>query len=246
MSLIAIIIPCFNEEKRLKPAGVLSFLKLHSYYHFIFVDDGSSDRTGNILDDLEAKNNLQVTQLKLTTNKGKANAVREGFLLCATKKAYSFIGYLDADLSTDYEEMIRLTNLVKEQNLDFAFGSRMKKLNATINRSGFRHLAGRVITTIIDTYFKLGIYDTQCGAKLFTMALAETVMKEPFVTNWLFDVEIFLRIRQFCPTCKGEELSLQNWTSRNGSKINILSTPELMIELINLIRFYPTKPHLHG
>ena len=239
MPLIAIIIPCFNEEKRLASSEITNFLSQHPEYDFIFIDDGSTDKTGQMIEEIEAVNKEQVTKIKLKTNKGKAYAVREGLLLSVSKKKYAFIGYWDADLSTNLDELVRMTGIMIDQKLEFAFGSRMKKLNANIKRSGFRHLAGRITATIIDSRYNLGIYDTQCGAKLFSASMAEMISKEIFVTNWLFDVEIFLRIKEYHPIATGEEIPLLNWTSRPGSKINVLSAPHLLIELIKLMRAYP-------
>ena len=238
MPLIAIIIPCFNEEKRLATAEIAHFLRSHSNYHFVFVNDGSTDNTANILHALRAGNMQQVTNITLQANRGKAIAIREGFLLIVPQERYAFVGYWDADLSTGLNELLRISEIVIERRLEFAFGSRMKKLNATIQRSGFRHFAGRITTTIIDSCFKLGIYDTQCGAKLFSAGIAEIISREAFVTDWLFDIEIFLRIEENCPGATGDEIPLLSWTSHQGSKISILNTPGLMVEFIKLIRRY--------
>lgn len=245
MPLIAIVIPCFNEERRLVPAEIINFLRLNVNYHFIFVNDGSTDNTSGVINHIKDGNVQQVTNLTLKVNRGKANAVREGILLGLSKKKYAFIGYWDADLSTNLEELLRIAAIALDQKLEFVFGSRMKKLNTNIERSGFRHIAGRIITTIIDSHFSLGIYDTQCGAKLFSAAMAEIISKEAFVTNWLFDVEIFLRIKRYCPEANGEEIPLLNWTSRRGSKLNILNAPGLVIEILKLRKNYPKK-QMHG
>jgi dolichyl-phosphate beta-glucosyltransferase len=245
MSSIVIIIPCYNEGSRLSVSGFLDFLKDRPSWECLFVNDGSRDNTADLIGTMQKRLPDQVTGIHLETNGGKAAAVREGMLSCLKRpERPAFIGYLDADLSTGPGELERIHRIALDKQLDYAFGSRIKKLNASIQRSFFRHLAGRLISTIIDSHFQLGIYDTQCGCKLFSAGMAEMITARVFTTKWLFDMEIFLRIREDSPGSRGEEIPLQAWNSRKGSKIGPLDALSVSAEILSLFRNYPRKQNI--
>ncbi len=238
MSKIAIIIPCYNEGERLSPGNFLSFIQTSPAADLIFVDDGSTDKTQSILWDLSGNQKERLRLITLPENKGKANAVRAGMMAAYQDRTYSHIGYLDADLSTSLEELLRLQQHLEKTNADYIMGSRMQLLQNRIERSWFRHLAGRLVATIVDSKFRLGIYDTQCGAKCFKRSLIATITREPFITRWFFDVEILLRIRYYSPKAVGIELPLQYWQNIPGSKMNIGSLPLVIKEIYRLMKNY--------
>jgi dolichyl-phosphate beta-glucosyltransferase len=266
MPSIAIIIPCYNEEDRLAPPDFTHFLEGQPSRTLVFVNDGSTDRTAVIIDAMAKEKPGQVLALHLKRNRGKAFAVTEGFRFCLSSRQgstapaeptgstapagsagpegprflpFDFIGYLDADLSTGLEEMARISAIVMDKRLDFAFGSRIKTMNTTIHRSFFRHIVGRTLATIVDSRLRIGIYDTQCGAKLFKADLARTITREPFHTRWLFDVEIFMRILRESPAARGEEIPLLTWNAGTGSKLSIWQIGKVVRDLNRLFKKYP-------
>jgi glycosyltransferase involved in cell wall biosynthesis len=243
MPSIAIIIPCYNEGGRLDSARFTAFLKLQPSHLFVFVNDGSTDNTASVINAMAKEMPGQIWTLHLEKNKGKASAVSEGILFCLRHPpdGFSLIGYMDADLSTGPDEMARIASIIKDNHLDYGYGSRIKKMNAKIRRSSFRHFVGRVIATIIDSRFQLGIYDTQCGAKLFNTQLAEIITREPFHTKWLFDVEIFLRIHREKPSARGEEIPLLSWMAGGNSKLGIWQAVTIAMEINSLFKNYPQK-----
>jgi dolichyl-phosphate beta-glucosyltransferase len=234
MQKIAIIIPCYNEGKRLQKNAFTNFLSTHEDAVLFFVNDGSLDNTSEILASVKSGSGNQVRVITLEKNAGKANAVRTGLVESVSENEFAYAGYLDADLSTSPEEFYRLFLLMKEKELDYIFGSRIKMINTSVKRSQFRHIAGRLIATAVDSKFKLGIYDTQCGAKCFKSEVIRSVCNKPFITKWFFDVEIFLRIKKEAPDAKGLEVPLQQWEDTPGSKINIFSFPSVLREIILL------------
>lgn len=243
MSSIAVIIPCYNEAARLKVSDFTGFLKANPSWTIVFVNDGSTDQTAALIDQIKREVPTQVSMIHFGRNRGKATAISEGMLLCLKPETgqFDYIGYLDADLSTSLSEISRIAGIARDQNLDYACGSRIRKLNAVINRSLFRHLTGRVIATIIDSHFRLGIYDTQCGSKIFRPHLVKIITERNFCTRWLFDIEIFLRINQQSPGAKGEEIPLLAWDSRKGSKLSILQSISILREITLLVKNYPGK-----
>lgn len=238
MPTFAVIIPCFNEAHRLQTALFSAFLQENKEFTFFFVDDGSSDNTYNILNKIHAENVHQTHILRCTSNNGKGEAVRLGIQQAIRTNKFHYIGYIDADLSTSLEEFCIICKHAILNDANFIFGSRIKKLGSNISRSGIRHFIGRILITIIDKKFKLGFYDTQCGAKLFKSNILDPVVKEAFNTRWFFDIEIFLRLRKERTLQSGIEYPLKSWIDKKGSKINFLSLPLIAKEIITLIAKY--------
>lgn len=238
MQKIAIIVPCYNEANRLSKDAFTNFMHIHPDTNIFFVNDGSTDKTQFVLAEIENSRPGQVKIITLNKNKGKANAVRTGLLAAKNKNLYDHIGYLDADLSSSLEEFYRLYELVKDNNKHFITGSRIKMLNTKIERSSFRHITGRIIATILDSKFKLGIYDTQCGAKCFKQETIDCICEQPFKTKWLFDVEIFLRLRTGLPQAAGIEAPLNCWEDAGKSKIRIFNFPLVIKEIFSLFLNY--------
>lgn len=237
MAATCIIVPCYNEANRIDFAA---FKNHPSSLDFIFVNDGSTDKTKSALDELVlASENFQA--LHLTYNVGKAEAIRQGVL--SLDKAYDYIGYLDADLSTPLSEIDRLNEYAINTNKSIVTGSRIKLVGSNIKRRLKRHISGRIIATCIDTFLlNLGIYDTQCGAKIIDSNLAKNIFKDPFKTKWLFDVELILRVKlkygkDYCLQ-NIEEVPLLTWTDIGDSKITYTDIIKLPIDFINIYRHY--------
>lgn len=236
---VSVIIPCFNEAGRLKKEPFLKLLQSSlATIELIFIDDGSTDNTVALLQEIRQMNRQQVIVISYPENKGKAHAVYKGMQHALCNSHSNYIGYLDADLSTNIQEFLRLVAITGQEQADYAFGSRIKMLNHHITRTLVRHICGRIVTTIIDSRYRLYIYDTQCGAKLFTPAIAKLITNTPFTTRWLFDVEIFLRIRAAKIPAKGLEIPLKEWTHMPNSKITLLSLPLVCRELYQLTNRY--------
>jgi glycosyltransferase involved in cell wall biosynthesis len=242
--IVHFVIPCYNEAKRLDIGQYSTSLFAFPTLRLLFVNDGSSDDTMKLLLNLREKFPRQVEVLNLKTNKGKANAVRAGMYYEFEKNdELDCIGYLDADLATSIEEGMAISKILfKGKKTDFAFGSRISRVGSHIDRKPFRHLVGRVIATIISNILRLRVYDTQCGAKLFTKEAAKTAFIEPFISKWLFDVEIFARL--LCADPKhGEEkmleIPLKNWIDKEGSKVKITYFFTLFLDLYKIRMKYP-------
>jgi dolichyl-phosphate beta-glucosyltransferase len=233
MPSIAIIVPCYNEAKRLLYPLFVDFANRYSHVFFVFVNDGSTDSTQTILEKIK-ENTPNTAVISYIKNEGKGEAVRKG-LVYALNLPVDYVGYIDADLSTSLEEFYRLFNLISENDIDFVLASRIKKLDTVIERSFSRHIIGRLIATLIDKKFKLGIYDTQCGAKIFKCEMVSEVISKPFWTRWFFDVEMLVRIKHINRKRKGAEVPLQRWYNKRNSKITILSFPVIIKDLFYLL-----------
>jgi dolichyl-phosphate beta-glucosyltransferase len=219
---LAIVVPCFNEEKKLCIDDYNSFLKDHPHCFICFVNDGSTDETDAILKKLSAEFKRNTHVLTLTKNLGKGNAVRKGVEYILQNKSTKSIGYLDADLATHFHELLRLQNILKSRNdIELVFGSRILTLGNTIHRKRYRHLIGRVIATCISWILNAKIYDTQCGAKVMTKECATHVFKKPFLSKWLFDVELLKRLQHHHGNLtKTLEEPLKYWEDKGKSSVS--------------------------
>jgi hypothetical protein len=105
-----------------------------------------------------------------------------------------------------------------------------------------RHIIGRLLATFISGVLKLRVYDTQCGCKIIKRDLAIKLFEEPFISKWLFDVELFARIIKIYgrPDCisKMIEIPLQKWTEKGGSKVKITYAFRLWFDLSRIKRKY--------
>ncbi len=217
-----IVIPCYNEENGLSLQEYCDFIEGNPRIILCFVNDGSSDKTKEVLEELKGKFQEQVAIISYTKNAGKAEAVRKGILYCNSTYNHSYIGYLDADLSTSLQECITLISFLNE-SINFVFGSRIMKLGSIIVRDRYRFLVGRIIATIISNILNLKVYDTQCGCKVFTKDLSTQLFENNFISKWLFDVEIFYRMivlygrKQMLE--KTIEVPLKKWIDKGNSKV---------------------------
>jgi glycosyltransferase involved in cell wall biosynthesis len=221
-----LIVPCYNEAARLDVADWHRFAQA-GVADVCFVNDGSKDDTLAVLESMASQYSGRVTVLSLSQNSGKAEAVRHG-MLHALEQGYQWIGYADADLATPVEELWRLISIAREHShLHAIFGSRIARAGARIERKPLRHYLGRFFATAAATVLDAAIYDTQCGAKFFreTEQLRDA-LATPFLTRWLFDVELLGRLMAGTPTRppvsidKMLEVPLEVWQDVRGSKVS--------------------------
>lgn len=232
MQKIAIIIPCYNEEKRLSKTA-LEELYATTTAHIYLCNDGSTDGTAALIDGF-ANQMERCFVMQYTQNQGKANTIYKSANTLLEKNVYTHIGYFDADFSTPVSEMIRMLDHLEKNPDRFLMGSRVKLLNYDIVRKTHRHIIGRLIITLVNIRLKLGIYDTQCGAKLFPALIAKEAFSQPFKTSWLFDIEIFIRLKKKGLLARGEEFPLRHWRDVDGSKLGWKTSFKILRELLIL------------
>jgi dolichyl-phosphate beta-glucosyltransferase len=227
MSSAVIVIPCYNEASRLQVPAFRDFTCDRHALRFLFVNDGSTDGTRQVLQDLQEKDPLRFTVQDLPRNAGKAEAVRVG-VMGAFEASPDYIGYWDADLATPLGAIPAFCDLLDGRpDLLMVFGARVRLLGRSVERRAVRHYLGRVFATAASVVLGISIYDTQCGAKLFRASPeSHALFQEPFVTRWLFDVELLARLIQ---ARRGTmlrpveevvyEFALQEWRDVAGSKV---------------------------
>lgn len=220
-----LVVPCYNESKRLDPKAFLGALEKDPNISFLFVDDGSSDDTLAILQDMQEMNPAQVDVLRLEKNSGKAEAVRRGMLV-SLEGAFDNVGYWDADLATPLVEIEGFCRLLESTDVEIVIGSRVRLLGRKIERNALRHYFGRVFATCASMLLDISVYDTQCGAKILKNSSSlGRVFGRPFKVNWTFDVEMLARLPMVKQESSREassrwvELPLAEWVDVAGSKV---------------------------
>jgi glycosyltransferase involved in cell wall biosynthesis len=242
-----LVVPCFNEAARLRADDFRAGLRDDPDLRLLFVDDGSKDGTAARLTALAALEPGRIDVVVLAANAGKGEAVRRG-LLEALRKGPRYVGYWDADLATPLDAAAGLRRVLDEQPaVHLAIGSRIQRLGSTISRSALRHYVGRVIATFASRTVRLPVYDTQCGAKVFRVTpwLPE-MLAEPFLSRWLFDVEILARFGRLAArgviapaTTSVYEVPLVRWIDEPGSKVRALDFFRALRDLARIRRAYP-------
>jgi len=236
-----IIIPCYNEEYRLDVVSFSQFAIDFPNIYFFFVDDGSTDNTAIVLQKLSAAfDNIDFLILK--KNVGKGEAIRSGVLFHkANANEYNFIGYFDADLSAPLSEILNLITVCKKDpKIKFIMGIRLARLGANIQRNWHRHYLGRIFATFVSAILRMPVYDTQSGSKLIHSSIVFHLFKDPFISKWLFDVELLFRYKKATFQDKGliVEIPLNEWVEKAGSKIKIINFFHAPFQLMRIWKHY--------
>ena len=243
-SEIALVVPCYNEENRLPTEDFVEFVRSDPQVRFIFVDDGSTDNTLRHIESLRADFPRNIDVLSTDTNKGKAEAVRLGVLFADRSLNCELIGFWDADLSTPLTELRRFQEVFQaNKTCEFVSGARILRMGSDISRHWYRHYLGRALATGSSIALNLPYYDTQCGAKVFRKGAARTLFEEPFLSQWLFDIELIFRLKSAVSPDRCQfvfhELPLTVWRDVHGSKLSVRDVVKAPYELFRIWRHYP-------
>lgn len=240
----AIVVPCYNESARLRVTEFENFLDSDQRSVLIFVDDGSRDRTGAVLERIRKGHEDQVVVLQQPVNRGKAEAVRYG-MNYALDQHLPFAGFWDADLATPLTAIAPFVDLLTSHpELDMIFGARVRLLGRHIERHASRHYIGRAFATAASRVLRLPIYDTQCGAKLLRCTpQMRMVFAKPFLSRWIFDVEIVARYISVMKSPDEAarhiyEFPLESWADVKGSKLEPRDFAQAAYDLFRISREY--------
>ena len=225
---ISIILPAYNEEKRIKRtiSDLRSYLKSKKYlYEIIVADDGSTDRTINVLKDMLASDLRIIT----ITRSGKGTAVKEGVL----SANYEYVFFMDADLSTDVGEITKFINIFKkEKDLGVIIGSRYLPNGSVIIQPPFRNFVGKTFSFVKSKLLGINFYDSQCGFKAFRLDVGKKIFSKSVIKGFSFDVEILYIA--LLNNIKVKEVSVE-WRHKPGGHVNIIADSiPMLIELFQI------------
>lgn len=216
----------------------MDHLKLHPQHAFCFVDDGSTDATRDLIKGIQQEC-TNAYGVWLDKNGGKAMAVYQGFQYAMEHVPARFYGYMDADLATplSFIEVLE-KELQANANLYMVFGSRQLAQKHAVERKLFRHYSGRLVSAFITWSLKKKYGDTQCGAKLFSKPGAWLAFGQPFISSWIFDVEIIKRLLVKFGLTEGPqrilEIPVTQWRDVGNSKVSTLYFFRMCRELIKI------------
>lgn len=193
MMKLSIIIPAYNEEKRIGSTlenYVSFFNKNLEDYEIIIILNGCVDNTLEIVNKI-AKKNKALKVLEFKEKIGKGGAIKQGFKLAKG----DLIGFVDADSSTSPEEFLKLYNNISDY--DGVIASRWMKGSVISKKQPFlRIIFGRVFNFIVNVLFGFHYKDTQCGAKLFKKEAVEKIIDNIGLTKWAFDIDVLYLMKR--------------------------------------------------
>ena len=189
---LSIIIPAYNEERRLPTTleKTRQFLGKQSYLaEVLVIENGSQDHTYHVAVEF-ARRNPQFRVIQ-EDRRGKGSAVKRGML----EASGEFRFMCDADLSMPIEEVNRFLPAL-QSNYDLAIGSREAPGAVRYHEPIYRHLGGRLINLVIRMLALPGLQDTQCGFKCFRATVAEDLFRSLTLNGMSFDIELLYIARK--------------------------------------------------
>ena len=190
--MISIIIPAYNEEKRIKETleNYINFLKDKEKFEILVVLNGCKDNTLNVVEE-EAKKHKEIKFKEFKEAIGKGGAIVEGFKIVKG----DYICYVDADSSTRPEELYKL--YLNINGYDGIMGSRWLKDSVITNKQPFiRRFLSRGFNLLVRIFLRLNYKDTQIGAKIFKREAINKIKDDIKVTSWAFDVNILYNLKK--------------------------------------------------
>jgi glycosyltransferase involved in cell wall biosynthesis len=228
---LSIVIPSFNEEKRL-PATlerIASYIRTSGRRtEVIVVDDGSTDHTAEVAESFRGR----IEELRIVSNgknRGKGYSVRNGSLQARGE----IVLFTDADLSAPIEEADKL--LTKLEEYDMAIGSRaMNRKLIEIHESKFREFAGIVFNRIVRLILRLPFVDTQCGFKAFRREKCRIIFEQQTIDRFGFDPELLYLARHH--GLNTVEVAVR-WAHSPATKVSMLRDSLQMFLDVLIIRW---------
>ena len=226
------VVPAYNEQGRIED----SLLKIREYmqgagfgFEIIVVDDGSRDRTSEIVAQL-AREDSRIRLVQHRKNLGKGAAVRNG----VRSSGGDPVLFSDADLSTPIEEFENLFAWIECNELVIASRS-LPDSRVLVHQPFYREMMGRIYNTLVQTLVVRGLIDTQCGFKLMSRRAADDIFRCQRINSFSFDVEMILIARKLGYAVK--EVPVR-WINSKASKVHpVLDSVQMLLDLLR-IRLY--------
>jgi len=231
---LSIVIPAYNEEKRISS----TLINYHNYFYAIYknnfeilvIINGTKDKTEEIVKALSKKfKNIQ--SRNYPGKIGKGGAVIEGFKIANG----ALIGFVDADMATPPNAFNDLIHNIR--NNDGIVASRWSKQSIINKKQPIRRrIVSRIFNIFVRILFNIQITDTQCGAKLFRSKAVKSTVNLLGVTQWGFDVDLLYQMRK--NNFKIVEIPTV-WHDQEGSKLKLVKTSyQMFLSMIRLRLLY--------
>ena len=231
---ISLIIPAFNEENRIAKSirSIGDFFSKKNWeFEIIVVDDGSRDKTVEVVNREWDKIGGTKKLLQNSANRGKGYSVRKGML----EATGDYLIFTDADLSSPIEEAEKLIRVL-EEGCSIVIASRaLRNSQVEIHQNIVRETMGKIFNCLARFLTFKGIHDSQCGFKGFRREAAQRLFSLAKIDGFAFDAEIIYLAQKFGYSIK--EIPVV-WRNSPASKVHMISDPVNMILDLFRIRLY--------
>lgn len=235
---LSIVIPAFDEENKIGSDIIEAskFLKDHNLEgEVIVVDDGSSDKTFQVVS--EQSNTLQqdCVLLRNDYNEGKGSAVKKGIAASKGK----FVLYADAGYTVPFSNALKGIELIKAGHCQLAFGSRkLPESNITTQQDWDRKLFSKLLFKVFNLLYDIpkDLTDTQCGFKVYDGEIARDLFSKLYTTGFLFEIEIIILAQR--QGIKIKEFPVE-WKCDRDSRLSFAkSSMPIIKEILELRRLF--------
>ncbi|MEI6043773.1 MAG: dolichyl-phosphate beta-glucosyltransferase [Chloroflexota bacterium] len=218
MIQLSIVVPIYNEEKRINPTiqKLLAYLAKQSYSReIVLVDDGSLDRGIEVATkELEGSGEIYRV-ISYGENRGKGYALMRGM----TESKGDYVLFTDADLSTPIEELDQMWHWF-EQGFDIVQGSRkMPGAKVELHQPWLRENMGKVFTALSNLLVEVKVSDVTCGFKCYRGAVARHLYGLQRIYDWSFDAEVIHIARH--QNFQLKEVPVR-WHDERGTKVHLV------------------------
>jgi dolichyl-phosphate beta-glucosyltransferase len=238
---LTIVIPAYNEEKRLRPTleSLKFYLSKKDFeYEVIVVNNNSTDGTARLVLDFQK----HFPQLKLfnEVNKGKGHAVRRGIM--AGRGEYRL--FMDADNSTTIDHIESMMPHF-EKGYDVVIASLAVEGSKVVHGGAeplWRVVLGKLGNKFIQVFAVWGINDTQRGFKIFSARAADAIFPLLTIFGWGFDVEVLALAKKFGFKIKEAPIT---WNNDPDSKVNAWAYPQVLMQTLKVFWNLRTGKYEH-
>ena len=229
---LSVIIPVYNEELRFKQGFKICqrFVKKHPKWEFIFVNDGSTDKTKQLIEK-SIKPWPQMKTISYDNNQGKGYALKQG----VKKASKPLVLICDIDFSTPLSEISLFQPFIKKR-ADVVIGSRKTQgANIIKPQSAWREYLGRQFTNLSKLWLRLNVSDVTCGFKLFKTSVAKKLFAKSRIKRWGYDAEILFLAKKLDYQVVDVAVS---WKNDERTKVSMGKDIVRSLVDLGLIRWY--------
>ncbi|MEM2105310.1 MAG: glycosyltransferase family 2 protein [Candidatus Bathyarchaeia archaeon] len=236
-----VVLPCFNEEKNIKQLiqEIDATLKPHIQYEIIAVNDGSRDKTGEVLKDLSTDYPIRV--LLHDTNMGLGAALKTGLVEAANLACDNdFVVTMDSDNTHNPKHVLDMLNFAFDA--DIVVGSRYVDGGKQLNVPLHRVILSRGINFLVKSIFGLQVRDATSGFRCFKARLLKVLcsaFRDKLIESkgFVASLELLLKAVRFGGTVKEVPILLDYGKKGGVSKMRLLSTAFGYLSLIFKFKF---------
>ncbi|MEI7603495.1 MAG: glycosyltransferase [bacterium] len=233
MKNLSIIIPAHNEENRIDET-LKSYTEYYKNsdiqnYEILVILNGCTDNTEAVVKKY-IQSDLKTRYLVYPEAIGKGGAIMRGF----ENSRFDNIAYVDADNSIRPEILNKLFDKMIEKKVDCIAGSRWLKGAIVKKQPIIRRITSRVFNLIVNIYFQLNIKDTQCGAKIITRKVMNSILFQLSIMNMAFDVNLLVEVKNKGFTILEYPIE---WEDKPHSKVKLSRSSFAMFKAITQLKF---------